>query len=61
MKFTRSTIIHKEKSTVAKYFADPQYLKEYQDGFQRKELISGVQGEDGVISKMYFDDGKRKI
>lgn len=61
MKFTGSTITHKEKSIVTKYFADPQYLKEYQDGFQRKELISGVQGEDGAISKMYFHDGKRKM
>jgi hypothetical protein len=46
---------------VARLFADPANLKEYQDGFKRKELISGESGKNGAVSKMYYDDGKRKM
>ena len=46
---------------VARLFADPANLKEYQDGFQRKELISGESGKNGAVSKMFYDDGKRKM
>jgi hypothetical protein len=60
-RFTGSTIINKDRATVTKFFVDPKYLKEYQDGFQNKELRSGEQGEDGAVSMMYFDDGKRKM
>ena len=61
MKFTGSTIINRDKSLVAELFINPDYLSEYQDGFQRKELVSGITGEDGAVSNMYFDDGKRKM
>jgi hypothetical protein len=61
MKFFGSTIINKEKPIVAAFFANPDYLKEYQDGFQKKELLEGEAGQLGAVSKMYFDDGKRKM
>ncbi len=53
--------INKSRDIVVALFVDPNNLKEYQDGFQRKELISGSQGMDGAISKMYYKQGKRNM
>ena len=61
MKYKGSIDIHKPRSVVVKFFADPQYLKEYQDGFQKKELESGEPGKTGAVSKMYYHDGKRAM
>ena len=61
MIFKGSIFINKPQELVAKLFADPANLKEYQDGFQSKELVSGIEGKEGAVSKMYFDDGKRKM
>ena len=46
---------------VAAYFADPKYLGEYQDGFLRKELVSGEAGQEGAVSKMYYQMGKQEM
>ena len=61
MKFKSSIIIDRPQKIVAAYFADPQYLGEYQDGFLRKELVSGNAGEEGAISKMYYQYGKNEM
>ncbi|MGI9530562.1 SRPBCC family protein [Lutimonas sp.] len=61
MKFSGSVEINKPQHIVAQLFADPKYLKEYQDGFQKKELISGEKGQVGAISKMYYKDAKREM
>lgn len=61
MKFTCIVNIDQPKEKVAALFADPKYLKEYQDGFQKKELLEGVAGENGAISKMYYQNGKRAM
>ena len=61
MKFKLSVEINLPKEKVAAYFADPQYLGAYQDGFQRKELQSGIDGQEGAISKMYYLQGRRKL
>ena len=61
MEFTCSIVINKPQKQVAEYFANPLYLKEYQDGFLRKELQSGTAGEDGAISNMYYKQGKREM
>ena len=61
MKHSGSIVINKSIELVARLFADRANLKEYQDGFQRKELISGESGKNGAVSKMYYDDGKRKM
>ncbi len=53
--------INKPIALVTRLFADPAYLKEYQDGFVKKELISGEQGQNGVVSKMYYKDEKREM
>lgn len=61
MKYKGAIEIDKPRSEVVKYFADPEYLGAYQDGFVKKELIQGEQGQDGAISKMYYKYGKRDM
>ncbi|MBG6132657.1 hypothetical protein IWQ47_003882 [Aquimarina sp. EL_43] len=46
---------------VAELFANPDNLKEYQDGFIKKELISGEKGKVGAVSKMYYKHGKHDM
>jgi len=59
MKFKGSIDINRPHNEVAILFADPANLKEYQDGFIKKKLIRGKEGEDGAVSKMYYKYGKR--
>ena len=61
MKHSGSIEIHKPKAMVARLFADPNYLQEYQDGFVKKELERGSEGENGAVSKMYYKYGKRDM
>ena len=61
MKFTGTIDIDQPLEKVAELFADPQYLGEYQDGFVKKELVSGQAGQDGAVSKMYYKYGKRDM
>mgnify|MGYP001546428379 CR=1 FL=1 len=61
MKIKGSLEINKPQNIVAELFADPNYLKEYQDGFQKKELINGQMGQDGAVSRMYYAQGKRTM
>ena len=61
MKFKGIKDINRSKKIVAEFFADPKYLGEYQDGFVKKELISGEKGDTGAISKMYYKQGKREM
>ena len=61
MKFTGSIIINKPRALVAELFADPQHLHHYQDGFKRKELVSGDAGTNGAISMMYYEMGKSEM
>lgn len=61
MKFSSSIVINKPRDLVVELFKNPEYLKHYQDGFQRKELISGNAGEDGAVSNMYYKMGKNEM
>jgi len=61
MKFKGLIDIEQPRDKVVALFANPAYLREYQDGFLRKELISGEEGKDGAISKMYYQHGKREM
>lgn len=61
MKFKGSIEIGKARDEVVRYFADPKYLGEYQDGFVSKELISGTANEDGAVSKMFYKYGNRDM
>lgn len=61
MKISGSIEISKPRDIVVHYFADPKYLGNYQDGFIKKELISGENGKEGAVSKMYYRYGKRDM
>ncbi len=61
MKHRGSIVINQSLHKVAELFADPKNLKEYQDGFIRKELVSGAQGQVGAVSKMYYKHGKHEM
>lgn len=61
MKFYGSIDINQSLDKVTELFADPVYLKEYQEGFEKKVLIEGTAGKEGAISKMYFKHGKQDM
>ena len=61
MKYKGSIEINKPREEVVKFFADPAYLGEYQDGFVRKVFVSGNKGKDGAVSKMFYKYGKRDM
>ena len=61
MKFTCSVTVNKPREQVVELFSNPNYLKEYQEGFIRKQHISGNEGQTGAISKMYYKMGKGEM
>ena len=61
MKYKGYIDINKPQNKVADLFSNPKNNKEYQDGFLKKELISGQSGKDGAVSKMYYKFGKRDM
>ena len=61
MKFTCSVIVEKPLQVVADYFANPDYLKEYQEVYKKKELISGETGKKDAISTIWYGEGKREM
>ena len=61
MKVQGSIDIAKPRDEVVRYFADPAYLGEFQDGFEKKKLIEGDQGQAGAVSKMYYKYGKQEM
>ena len=61
MKFTGSIEINKPRELVTQLFGDAKNLKEYQDGFVKKELIKGEEGKAGAVSTMYYKYGNRDM
>jgi len=61
MKFKGFVEIDKSRDEVVKFFTNPKYLGEYQDGFVKKEPISEMLGKDGTVSKMFYKQGKRDM
>lgn len=61
MKFKGSLDIKQSREKVVAFYLDVEKLKDYQDGFVKKELISGEPAKDGTISKMYYKQGKRDM
>ena len=61
MTYSGSIEINKPISLVTELFADAKNLKEYQDGFVKKELQSGQEGQNGAVSIMYYKYGNRDM
>ena len=61
MKFSCSVVIDRPLDEVVDLFKDASKLGEYQEGFVKKELISGREGEEGAVAKMYYKQGKREM
>ena len=61
MKYQGYIDIHQNRKIVVAAFMNPAYLKEYQDGFQKKEVISGNAGEEGCVSKMHYQYANREM
>ncbi|MBX2827866.1 MAG: SRPBCC family protein [Flavobacteriaceae bacterium] len=61
MKFTCTTEIECPQEKVAALFANPKYLKEYQDSFISKELLQGEEGKNGAVSRMLYKQGKGQM
>ena len=61
MKISGSIKIRKPKEEVVRYFADPQYLGEYQEGFVRKEHVSGEPQTPGAVSTLFYEGNGRKM
>lgn len=61
MKHSGSVEIAKPRHEVVEYFLDPTHLGEYQDGFVKKELLSGRASQQGAVSKMYYQYGNRDM
>jgi len=61
MKIKGSIDINRPKPRVAELFADPKNLKHYQDGFLRKVLVSGQAGQEGAVSNLCYQYGKKEM
>ncbi|MEM7104946.1 MAG: SRPBCC family protein [Bacteroidota bacterium] len=61
MKYSGQIDIDKPLEIVTSFFADSKNLKKWQDGFQKKELLSGKELEDGTVSKMYYQYGDKDM
>lgn len=61
MKFQGTIVIDKPFEEVVSLYANPENLKHWQDGFIKKELLTGESGTKGAISKIYFRHGKRTM
>lgn len=61
MKFQGFVEIAKPRSEVVRYFTDPNHLGDYQDGFVKKELISGEAWQNGAVSMMLYQYGSRDL
>lgn len=61
MKFKGSIDINQPLEKVAEMFANPDNLGEYQEGFEKKDQISGIKGQDGAVSMMYYKNGKHEM
>ena len=61
MKFNGSIDINLPLEKVVELFKDEKNLKEWQDGFIRKEHINGLEGEKESVSMIYFKHGKQEM
>ena len=61
MKFSCSVKINAPREKVVEMFKNPENLKQWQDGFISKTLISGEEMQTGAVSEMMYKMGKRNM
>jgi len=61
MKFNSSVIINASRDRVVELYLDQSQLAEHQDGFLRKETLSGLYPEVNAKSRIYFKQGKSEM
>jgi len=61
MKFTCSVSINAPRQKVVEYFSNPEYLKEWQDGFIGLKHISGTPEQNGSVTEMRYKFGKGEM
>ena len=61
MRYTLSNTINKPLEEVVEKFKDPDGVKQWMEGFQKIEHISGTPGEIGAKSDFYFLFKKKEM
>lgn len=60
MKYKLETLINKPRADVWKAFDDPQKMKSWQSSLVKHELIEGISGKPGAVSKLTFEERGRE-
>ena len=61
MKYTAEVEINQPLKKVVELFDNPDNMKNWMEGLQSFETISGTPGQEGAKAKMHFKMGKREI
>ncbi len=61
MKYQNSIVIQKPIDVVIALFDNPDNMKHWQPGLQSFELIKGVAGQPGAVSKLTYQMGNRLV
>lgn len=61
MKFKLELIINKSRADVWQVFTAPENMSKWQPTLTKTELLSGMQGQPGAVSKLTFDEGGREF
>lgn len=61
MRFTGSIDIDRPRDVVAALFADPANLVHVQEGFVRKDHVSGTPGQPGAVARLHYRFGGRDM
>lgn len=61
MKYKLETLIDKSRTEVWKAFDDPQKMKQWQPSLIKHELMEGISGQPGAVSKLTFEEKGREF
>jgi hypothetical protein len=61
MKFKLELILNKPRAEVWKAFTNPSNMSKWQSSLTKTELLSGMQGQPGAVSKLTFEENGREF
>jgi hypothetical protein len=61
MKFKLDLTINKPRADVWKVFDDPANMNKWQPSLKKIELLSGIPGQPGAVSKLTYEEGGREF